>query len=132
MRWGFTGFKKKPVINARSETALEKPMFRESMLERRCLVLASAYYEWKKEGNQKTKYRFYFPDTSLLLAGCYRQEQNEPVPRFTILTQEAYPDIEYIHDRMPVIVSANYASDWLKSGFGEKMSAASGLFWEPA
>jgi putative SOS response-associated peptidase YedK len=41
MKWGFVGFDGKPLINARSETALEKPMFRQAMLERRCLIPAS-------------------------------------------------------------------------------------------
>ena len=53
MKWGFVGFDGKPMINARSETALEKPMFRQSMLERRCLIPASGYYEWQKTGKAK-------------------------------------------------------------------------------
>ena len=56
MKWGF-GFldKKARVINARLETAAEKPMFRQAFLKQRCLIPASFYYEWKKEGTKKQK-----------------------------------------------------------------------------
>lgn len=50
MKWGFVTYDKKTIINARSETALQKPMFRRSMLENRCIIPASGYYEWKRGG----------------------------------------------------------------------------------
>lgn len=57
MKWGFINFDRKMIINARSETALDKPMFKKPMLESRCLIPASGYYEWRREtadgGNDK-------------------------------------------------------------------------------
>src|SRR5579883_639049 len=62
LRWGMIPFwakdKKTSYINARSETVFEKPAFRKSVQQRRCLVLADGYYEWKAEG--KKKQPFYF------------------------------------------------------------------------
>ena len=113
MRWGFTGFDKRPLINARSETALMKATFREHMRNRRCLVPASGYYEWKREGSKKIKHRIYVPDEPIYMAGCYRQEQGELLPRFVILTKAAGQGLEEIHDRMPVIVPNEYAGEWL-------------------
>jgi len=63
MKWGFVGFDGKPMINARSETALEKPMFQKAMLERRCLIPASGYYEWQKSGAKKVKHIFRLPSS---------------------------------------------------------------------
>jgi putative SOS response-associated peptidase YedK len=121
MQWGFTGFDGKLLINARSETALEKPTFRESMLERRCLVPASGYYEWQKAGSgreKKTKYRFTLPDEPLYLAGCYRREQGSPLYRFVILTRQATSELAVIHDRMPLIIPPAQAKAWLAEDVG--------------
>jgi putative SOS response-associated peptidase YedK len=115
MRWGFSGFNNRPIINARSETALAKPTFKQSMLERRCLVPASAYYEWMSEGGRKIKHRIYDAAGPLFFAGCYRQEPGEQIFRFVILTREASPKIRHIHDRMPVIVAPSSREDWLGS-----------------
>lgn len=120
MRWGFQT-NKRDVINARSETALEKPMFRQSMIERRCLVIASGYYEWKHEpGGRKTKYEFFLPDASLLyLAGCYRIERGPSDCSFVILTREATPEFSSIHDRMPVVFTGEQAEAWLGADDGD-------------
>ena len=113
MKWGFVGFNGKPVINARSETALDKPMFQKAMLERRCLIPASGYYEWQKIGSQKTKFKLYVPDSPLYLAGCYREEANSSLFNFVILTRQAGSGIENIHDRMPVIITHKHKEKWL-------------------
>jgi putative SOS response-associated peptidase YedK len=113
MKWGFSGFDKKLVINAKSETALQKPMFQESMLERRCLIPASGYYEWKKAGSKKIKYQFFIPKTPMFLAGCWRQEKDSPFHTFVILTRPAVKTFEEIHDRMPVIIPQSQMRTWL-------------------
>ena len=113
MKWGFPGFSGRPIINARSETALTKPMFRESMLERRCVVPASGYYEWQRDGGKKTKYRLYLPGQPLYLAGCYRMEKNNSVAQFVILTRPAGNGLEAVHDRMPIILPQRLISAWL-------------------
>ena len=116
MKWGFSGFDKRPVINARSETAFIKPMFRDSMKGRRCLIPASGYYEWLKEKNVKTKYRFSMRDKPIYFAGCFRQEGDSPVQSFVILTREASGGAEKIHDRMPLIIPKSGAALWLSRG----------------
>lgn len=111
MKWGFP-MEKRLVINARSETAAQRPMFRESMQLRRCLIPACAYFEWDHREKKPTKYRFSLPGEELLyLAGLYRLEAGRPV--FTVLTREAAPDIACFHDRMPVIAAREQASVWL-------------------
>jgi putative SOS response-associated peptidase YedK len=132
MKWGFTAYDKKLIINARSETAFDKPMFRESMRSRRCLIPASGYYEWKRDGKLKVKHRFYLPGDTLYLAGCWRVESGDetmwdsgpavgPAPRFVILTRAAAPRLAEIHSRMPVIIPREYAGDWLRGAMPERV-----------
>ena len=111
MIWGYPGFAaKRPLINARSETAAVKKTFSAAMAARRCLIPASGYYEWKTLGNKrKEKYAFRLSDrTIMLMAGIYA-----PGGRFAILTREAAPAISEIHNRMPVIIPRNLSAAWL-------------------
>lgn len=114
MQWGFKGYDKRPLINARSETALEKPLFRDAMRYRRCLIPASGYYEWQSLGKQKIRYEFFLPQGSLFMAGCYRLEKDNPLPVFVILTRQATPAFAAIHDRMPVIIPSGLKEAWLR------------------
>ena len=132
MKWGFVGFNGKPVINARSETALEKPMFKKAMLERRCLVPASGYYEWQKAGAAKVKYRIYTPGSPVYFAGCWRQEGGGPLCTFVILTRAAAGGLEAIHDRMPVIIPRGKAGDWLQGGPEAMKDAVTELIYKEA
>lgn len=124
MRWGFAGPGGHPIINARSETALIKPMFRDSMLERRCLVPASRYYEWQG----KRRHAFRTEEPVFYMAGLYRLEPDEPMASFTILTREADAHIAHIHDRMPVILPGDWADAWLSqtADVGEMLTRARG------
>lgn len=121
MVWGFTG-KAHNLFNARSETASQKPTFRESWERRRCVIPASYYYEWQHfsspDGKTKTGDRYMIqPEgaTMTLLAGLYRIEDFEgfKVPHFTVLTREPSGELQRIHDRMPVILSPETVSSWL-------------------
>lgn len=118
MRWGYTFPNSKPVINARAETAAIKPMFKDGMKQRRCLIPATHYYEWEHRGRQSIKYAIR-PERSrmLYLAGIYHLEKHDDVivPTFTVLTREASPGISFIHDRMPVILPSEITTDWLDS-----------------
>jgi len=134
MKWGFTGFDGKLLINARSETALQKPTFRQAMLGQRCLIPASWYYEWQHVGSRKVKHRLYPSDSSpLFFAACYQQERGAAVPRFVILTQDAVsgaPNIAHIHSRMPVILAPEYHRVWLsgfEGGLGEFLDGRDSL-----
>ena len=117
MRWGYSFPGGRPVINARAETAAEKPLVRDGMRQRRCLIPASSYFEWERRDGQKTKYAIHPAGAEMLyLAGIYHLENHDGaiIPSFAILTRSAAPEIAFIHDRMPVILPPDCARDWLK------------------
>lgn len=112
--WGFPRFGAKGVIiNARSESADDRPMFRKSLHTRRCMVPSTGFYEWSQRG-PKTKYRFNLPnDPTLYMAGIFNEFNGEN--RFVILTTNANHSIEDVHNRMPVILPKQMAEDWIMS-----------------
>lgn len=98
-KWGFQGYNKSLIINARAETAAEKPTFRDCLLHRRCVIPTNGYYEWSKS---KEKYRFnHFDSPMLYLAGLYRQDSDGI--HFVILTTNSNESCN-IHPRMPLIL----------------------------
>ena len=109
MRWGFDNpYSKGLIINARSETAMDKNLFSDSIMNRRCVIPASGFYEWDA---YKARFRFFLPGELVLLAGFYREEQG--VPRYTILTTEANESMKPVHDRMPVMIGRNEIRPWI-------------------
>lgn len=110
--WGFPRFNAKGVIiNARSETADERPMFRKSLHMRRCVVPSTGFFEWSQD-KQKIKYQFTMPNQdALYMAGIFNDFQGEK--RFVILTTKANLSISDIHNRMPVILPKDKIEDWL-------------------
>jgi len=116
MKWGYTIGNGKLVFNTRSETAAEKPLFKDGITQRRCLIPAAHYFEWGKRGREKIKYAIKPTNTDLLyMAGIYRFENGVPV--FSILTREPASSIPFIHDRMPVILPRELMRDWLNPSF---------------
>ena len=116
MQWGFMHPKHKVLVfNTRSERAEKQDMFCASVDDRRCLIPASGYYEWKKgENGKKDRYAFFDPEEEpLYLAGLYIRSSEQKVPCFSILTQDAVPGIKEIHLRMPVLVPYDRAEEWL-------------------
>ena len=113
MKWGFHQKDGRLLINARSETAPEKPMFSELIGCRRALIPASGYFEWAKNGKTKTKYALSTEENMLFLAGLYRPKANSKNHEFVILTADAAPEIQFIHSRMPVAFSVKQAEAWL-------------------
>ena len=115
MQWGFKHFKGTGVIiNARSESAGERPTFRKPLQEGRCLIPATYYYEWQTDGNKKTRNIMRDPkERKIYMAGLFRQEAEVDVPRFVILTRAAARQIQSIHDRMPVILDEAGREEWL-------------------
>ena len=112
MRWGFSGAGGAPVINARSETAHEKPLFAGSMASRRCLIPAGWYYEWERRGRERVRYAIRPEEAGLMyMAGLYRL--TPAGAQFTILPRGAAPDIAFIHPRMPVILPRDALADWI-------------------
>ena len=107
--WGFPNFYRKGVvINARAETAPEKPMFRSCLPGRRCVIPSAGFYEWDKE---KRKYLFRQPGHGLYMVGLYALYDNEP--RFVILTTAANSTMSAVHDRMPVVLKPDRIDGWL-------------------
>lgn len=104
------------LINARAETAADKPSFRSALRHRRCLVPADGFYEWRTEGGAKQPYRIARPDGApFAFAGLWERwtKGAEPLETFTILTTDANAALRPLHDRMPVILDpADYAL-WL-------------------
>lgn len=118
MKWGFKKYDGKwQIINARSETAQSKSLFKNSMLDRRCLIPASGYYEWQKSGTTKQKYSFFLPGQPVIyMAGCYKIEKGNLLPTFVILTRNASEKFAEIHDRMPIIIPKHNIYSWLHDG----------------
>ncbi len=106
-------------INARSEAIFETASFKMPIRERRCLVPANCYYEWKKEEDgTKTPYLIYTEDRQLFtMAGVWDEWVNkatgELVRSFSIITTAANSRLEGIHHRMPVIIPVEERQNWL-------------------
>lgn len=116
MTWGYRMPDGKLIINARSETAAEKPMFRDGMTHRRCLLPATNYFEWEKRGSDKIKYAIKPSKLDMFyMAGLYRIEGNQA--HCTILTRSPAESIAFIHDRMPVLLPKDALKDWLNPKF---------------
>ena len=105
------------LINARSETAAEKPAFREAFKRSRCIIPADGFYEWKREGKGKQPFFFSLRDERLFgFAGLWDRWKNEDgkvIESCTILTTEANEALRPVHDRMPVILHPETYGEWL-------------------
>jgi putative SOS response-associated peptidase YedK len=118
------------MINARSETVAEKPSFRSAFRQRRCLVPADGFYEWRREGEIKQPYRIGMKDGhAFAFAGLWESwresEDGEAVESFTILTCEANRKLRPIHPRMPVILTPESYETWLDTSPGSAERAMS-------
>ena len=110
--FGFPGYQdNKLIINARSETAVEKKTFADNLRERRVILPASGFFEWSHDG-KKTKYYFTVDSMqAIYLCGIYKIVDGKP--RFVILTRAANESMIETHDRMPVIVGENSVRPYL-------------------
>lgn len=108
--WGFPKFDGKGVIiNVRSETALEKKTFRDSLLNRRCIIPSTGFYEWDSE---KRKYLFRPEGTNALyMAGIYTSCREEL--RYVILTTGANESMKEVHNRMPLVIPKEEIKSWI-------------------
>lgn len=107
--WGFPVQDKRLVINARAETAAVKPMFRDSLKLRRCVIPSSGFFEWDTE---KQKYLFRLPgEDTLYMAGIYDQRGGKL--RCCILTTAANASMQEVHDRMPLVLTEKQVSKWI-------------------
>ncbi len=107
------------LINARSETAAEKPSFKSSFRRKRCLVLADGFFEWSKSTGAaaKTPYYITMKDQSpFAFAGLWEiwnSPEGDELKSACILTTKPNPVVKPIHDRMPVILPEKSYTDWL-------------------
>ncbi len=129
MRWGLVpawsreGPKGPPLINARSETAADRPAFRQALRSRRCLVPADGFFEWAKVGGRKQPHYFHRPNGEpFAFAGLWERWQGpegDPLLSCAVLTTEANEVVRPVHDRMPVILAPEDFQRWLESGDAE-------------
>ncbi|CAN1212554.1 Abasic site processing protein [Tumidithrix helvetica PCC 7403] len=128
LRWGLIpSWAKDPaigykLINARSETAFEKPSFRYAFKHRRCLIPTDGFYEWQRlEGSKKQPFFIGLKDSSpFAFAGLWERwesKEGDIVETCTILTTEANDLVSPIHDRMPVILHPKDYDLWLDPKF---------------
>lgn len=110
---------KGPLLNARVETAGEKPTFREGWEKHRCIIPASYYFEWEHlvlpSDQKKTDQKYMIQpsgDTETWLCGLYRIEDG--FPHFVILTREPGEELKWLHDRMPVILPKECVREWIR------------------
>ena len=116
--WSKDGKNSGALINARAESLLEKPSFREAFRTRRCLVPADSFYEWKTlPGRQKAPYRIHSTDGQLLfMAGIWDiwQHNGEEKTTFSIVTTAPNREMSEIHNRMPLLLTTAEARErWL-------------------
>lgn len=126
MRWGLvpnwtdTPRARRGMINARVETVAEKPTYRESLYQRRCVVAADGFYEWQRLPGGKQPYLLRLVDGAPFgfagLWDCWRDPRGTLLETFTILTTTANALVKTIHDRMPVILSRQHREEWLSPG----------------
>jgi len=138
MRWGLlpawadamsAGYN---MINARSETLADKPSFRTSLVDKRCVILADGYYEWKAiTPKVKEPYWIHRPDKHVFgMAGLWAENRKiasqnlsvaPSIRSTTIITTQSNADTESVHDRMPAILFTHkQISDWLSPTWNDK------------
>ena len=122
-RWGLIPFWAKDMaignkmINARAETLTEKPSFKTILKNKRCLVIADSFYEWKKSAGTKKPYRILLKTEELYsyagLWNMWRDAEGNTINSFTIITTTANIMVHELHDRMPVILHRENEKQWI-------------------
>ncbi|WP_306373263.1 SOS response-associated peptidase [Salirhabdus sp. Marseille-P4669] len=123
LKWGLVpNWAKDPkigykMINARTESAADKPSFKRLMEQRRCLIVADSFYEWKRNGKEKQPLRISLQDRKLFaFAGLWDRWKvgDQELVTCTILTKEPNDFMSEIHNRMPVILPKDKELDWIE------------------
>ena len=140
-RWGLIPFWSKDdkggarMINARSETLLDKPAFRRPLEKRRCIIPADGFYEWEKVEGSTTKQPWFIHRRDgdvLAFAGLWdawrpqKDSDDGRVVSCTIITTEANDAVRRLHDRMPVVLPPDAWAEWLDPANGD-LAELSGL-----
>ncbi|MFL2983331.1 MAG: SOS response-associated peptidase [Candidatus Neomarinimicrobiota bacterium] len=100
------------MINARSETIIEKYSYKNLISQNRCIIISNGYYEWK---NNKPYYFYHQNNNLLLLAGLWTswKKSSKEIKTYTIITTTAHSNIKHIHSRMPLIIDTPNIDQWL-------------------
>ncbi len=123
MTWGFASTARPEgqasgslLVNARSETVHRLPSFRDSFSQRRCLIFADGFYEWKRvPGSRPQPYYFSMDDSSpMIMAGIWTASRIDNEPACAIITTEANQLMHPVHNRMPVLLRVDGAELWLQ------------------
>ena len=128
--WGLVPFWAKDIsigsrmINARVETVTSKPAFRTALKQRRCLIPANGFYEWKGKAGSKQPYFFHLPsEEPFAFAGLWEVWDGKDTPpeagpykSCTIITTDASEAVKDIHNRMPLILKPEAYEEWLDPG----------------
>lgn len=120
LKWGFTPyFAKRPLINARAETILDKKTFREPFSKKRCLIPATYFFEWSnKEGDeekQKNKIKVNGLEIFSIAGICerYNDDESNSILTYSLITTESNDQMKEIHHRMPVILEPDDEPSYL-------------------
>jgi putative SOS response-associated peptidase YedK len=141
-RWGLIPHWSKempaaPLFNARSESVLEKPSFKDAALKKRCAIPASGYFEWLSEGETKRPFYIHPAEGMLAFAGIYswwrdpNKDASDPARWLlscSVLTKAASPALSDIHERSPIFLSPENLGSWLAPDYetsGELLAALS-------
>lgn len=138
LRWGLVPFWAKDVsignrmINARAETVAEKPSYGAAFRHRRCVVLADGFYEWRRENDAKTPYYISLASGApFALAGLWEKwddkESDASLQTTTLITAAANEYMQTLHHRMPVIMNADAAGEWLAGSLDLPQYIADGI-----
>lgn len=119
---------KTKTLNAKSETIFALPSFKNSIQEKRCLILVDGFYEWRTVGKQKYPYYIHLKNNEpFAFGGIYNdwvnKDTGEIINAFSIITTPANPLLAKIHNvklRMPFILPKELEKDWLRSDLNEK------------
>lgn len=118
LKWGFMpSYAKRPLINARAETIDIKPTFKDSFINRRCIIPATSFFEWELIDGKKIRRNISIREEQIFsIAGLYNTfygKDGIKFEAFTILTTSANDSMKHIHERMPVIIPKPLEKFWL-------------------
>ena len=115
MRWGINvSFMKKSIINSRIEKIYTTKFFEDDFKERRCLIPATAFFEWDRKN--KNKYKIYVPEDKIFsIAAIFREytSKESSISHVSILTTMAMGKMNEIHSRMPIIIPKHFEENYL-------------------
>lgn len=108
------------MINARAETVEEKPSYRNLLKSCRCAILVSGFYEWKREGKTKQAHRIQRADGKpMILAGLWADNGYLETTTYTLITTDATPAFEKVHNRLPAIIEPDQVKAWLHGSWND-------------